>query len=91
MSFVQLRIAIDSEGLINGGVYVLNKDIFRKVEAIEEIELPQKFSFERDILEKHIIRLHYHALEFDSYFIDIGIPEDYQKASGRFQIKASYK
>ena len=74
-----------SEGLINGGVYVLNKDIFRKVEAIEEIELPQKFSFERDILEKHIIHMHYHALEFDNYFIDIGIPEDYQKAQEDFK------
>jgi D-glycero-alpha-D-manno-heptose 1-phosphate guanylyltransferase len=69
-----------ADGLINGGVYVLSKNLFRKVEAIEEAMLPQKFSFEKDILEKHLLPLHYHGKEFKGYFIDIGIPEDYDKA-----------
>lgn len=74
-----------AEGLINGGVYVLNKNLFKKVEEIEETVLPQKFSFEKDILEKHLLPLHYHGKEFKGYFIDIGIPEDYDKAQGDFK------
>ncbi len=73
------------EGLINGGVYILNKDLFRKVGEIEETSLPQKFSFEKDVLEKHLIHLRYHAQEFNGYFIDIGIPEDYQRAQTDFK------
>jgi D-glycero-alpha-D-manno-heptose 1-phosphate guanylyltransferase len=74
-----------NEGLINGGVYVLNKNLFKKVAEIEESPLPQKFSFEKDILEKHLIALHYHGQEFKGYFIDIGIPEDYNKAQEDFK------
>ena len=74
-----------TEGLINGGVYVLSKYLFKKVEEIEESPLPQKFSFEKDILEKHLLPLHYHGKEFKGYFIDIGIPEDYQKAQEDFK------
>jgi D-glycero-alpha-D-manno-heptose 1-phosphate guanylyltransferase len=74
-----------NEGLINGGVYVLNKNLFRKVEEIEEAPLPQKFSFEKDILEKHLNHLHFHGKEFKGYFIDIGIPEDYSKAQEDFK------
>ena len=74
-----------NEGLINGGVYVLNKDLFKKVEEIEEAPLPQKFSFEKDILEKHLLPLHYSGKEFKGYFIDIGIPEDYNKAQEDFK------
>jgi len=73
-----------SEGLINGGVYVLNKNLFKKAEETSEETLLQKFSFEKDILEKHLIPLHYHGQEFKGYFIDIGIPEDYNKAQEDF-------
>ena len=41
-----------TEGLINGGVYVLSKNLFRKIEEIEETPLPQKFSFEKDCKTK---------------------------------------
>jgi D-glycero-alpha-D-manno-heptose 1-phosphate guanylyltransferase len=61
-------------GLINGGVYYLRKSLFDKIHA------PTKFSFEKDILEKHVLDLHFDGIIFDSYFIDIGIPEDYEKA-----------
>lgn len=74
-----------NEGLINGGVYVLNKDLFKKVEEIEEAPLPKKFSFEKDILEKHLLPLRYNGKEFKGYFIDIGIPEDYNKAQEDFK------
>ena len=77
--------AYRKDGLINGGVYVLNKDLFKKAAEIAEEALPQKFSFEKDILEKHLVPLHYHGKEFKGYFIDIGIPEDYLKAQEDFK------
>lgn len=63
-----------TEGLINGGVYLVNREVFQKP------DLPQKFSFETDIMEKGIAQWNMQALVSKSYFIDIGIPEDYQKA-----------
>jgi D-glycero-alpha-D-manno-heptose 1-phosphate guanylyltransferase len=61
-------------GLINGGVYALNSHKF-----LEE-NLPEKFSFETDYLEKfYKIRRMFGVVQ-DEYFIDIGIPEDYERA-----------
>lgn len=74
-----------AEGLINGGVYVISKNLFSKAEEIEEAILPQKFSFEKDILEKHLLPLHYYGKEFKGYFIDIGIPEDYDRVQEDFK------
>ncbi|MFR9166723.1 MAG: nucleotidyltransferase family protein [Dysgonomonas sp.] len=62
-------------GLINGGIYVINKKIF------ELHNLPDKFSFEKDILENKEMKLNVFGYPSDSYFIDIGIPEDYAKAN----------
>jgi D-glycero-alpha-D-manno-heptose 1-phosphate guanylyltransferase len=67
------------EGLINGGIYFFNKDLFSFV------DVGQKFSFERDILEKHAGVLRFSGKVFDGYFIDIGIPEDYNKAGHDFK------
>ena len=61
-------------GLINGGVYLFKKEIFRN------INLSEKFSFEKDFLEKFYKKLNFLGLPFDDYFIDIGIPEDYERA-----------
>lgn len=58
-------------GLINGGVYVLNTEQF-----LAE-ELPSKFSFEKDYLEKYFETRKIYGTVQDQYFIDIGIPEDY--------------
>jgi D-glycero-alpha-D-manno-heptose 1-phosphate guanylyltransferase len=60
-------------GFINGGVYLLKQDVF---DGISD----QKFSFETEVLEAFGEKGPYYALCFDSYFIDIGIPEDYEKA-----------
>jgi D-glycero-alpha-D-manno-heptose 1-phosphate guanylyltransferase len=65
-------------GLINGGVYIANISIFKHFPHTE------KFSFERDFLEKMINKLSFGGLINDEYFIDIGIPSDYKKA--RFEI-----
>ena len=62
------------EGLINGGVYILNKYLF------ESLPFPEKFSFEKDFLEKYLNQFFINGYISNEYFIDIGIPEDYQKA-----------
>jgi len=60
-------------GNINGGVYLLNKDKF-----LDE-EFPAKFSFEKHYLEKFYPVRRIYGLIQDAYFIDIGIPEDYNR------------
>ncbi len=66
------------EGNINGGVYIANKNILNFFPPVD------KFSFEKDFLEKQIDRLNMKGFVFERYFIDIGIPEDYQKAQDDF-------
>jgi D-glycero-alpha-D-manno-heptose 1-phosphate guanylyltransferase len=61
-------------GLINGGVYALNAISFLRE------QLPTKFSFEKEFLELSYTNLKLYGFVSDSYFIDIGIPEDYNRA-----------
>lgn len=61
---------ISSNGIINGGIYLVRKNILDNY--------PDKFSFEKDFLEKNINNSIF-GLTFDDDFIDIGIPEDYLK------------
>jgi D-glycero-alpha-D-manno-heptose 1-phosphate guanylyltransferase len=63
-----------NEGFINGGFYLLEKDSFLK-NPFEKV-----FSFEKDFLENKSLHKNMFATIHDSYFIDIGIPEDYSKA-----------
>jgi len=63
-----------NNGLINGGVYALNAEKF-----VTE-KLPEKFSFEKDYLEKFYTKRKMYGFIQDEYFIDIGIPEDYERA-----------
>ncbi|MDB5283956.1 MAG: hddC 2 [Bacteroidota bacterium] len=67
------------EGLINGGAYFFSKQLFQKIET------PNKFSFEKDVFEKYDAQLKFSGKVFEGYFIDIGIPEDYQKAQDDFK------
>ena len=72
-------------GLINGGVYALNTSQF------SEDDLPNIFSFEKDYLEKKVNIESNNGSEIfgfiqDQYFIDIGIPEDYEKAERELRI-----
>ena len=59
---------------INAGVYLLDVGKF-----LDE-EFPEKFSFEKDYLEKFFGTRRIYGLVQDAYFIDIGIPEDYSRA-----------
>ena len=68
-----------AHGLINGVIYYFKKSLFDKIETAK------KFSFEKDILEKHLSDLNIQGKVFDNYFIDIGIPEDYEKAKIDFR------
>ena len=70
-----------SEGLINGGIYLINKKAFRV------LNFPEKFSFETDFLEKYLEKEKIYGLEQDGYFIDIGIPGDYAKAQADLAVK----
>lgn len=67
-----------AEGSINGGVYVLSKiNPFM-------YNLPPRFSFEKEVLEKNVPSKMIGGFKHDGYFIDIGIPEDYHKADNEF-------
>jgi len=63
-----------NRGDINAGVYVLN------VENFLAKDLPKTFSFEKDYLEKFYPSKKIFGIIGDAYFIDIGIPEDFQRA-----------
>ncbi len=66
-------------GLINGGLYVLN------VENFLSKKFPAKFSFEKDYLEQYYKQGKIVGLVQDNYFIDIGIPEDYERVQGELK------
>ncbi len=67
------------EGLINGGIYLINKNIFEQ-SFLKAAPLPVKFSFETDFLQPYVQQMQVHSFVSEGYFIDIGIPEDYQRA-----------
>lgn len=62
------------KGLINGGLYILNRNAF-----LQKCNL-KKFSFEKDFLETWYGEKKMHGVIQDGYFIDIGIPADFEKA-----------
>jgi len=61
-------------GFINGGIYLLNKNFFNAL-------VPEgNFSLEKDFLERFYKDYEFFGFPFDGFFVDIGIPEDYEKA-----------
>ena len=72
--------SVEREGLINGGVYILNREIY-----LSKTEVNSAFSIEKDFYEKRIKELTIFGFEYNGYFIDIGIPEDYKKAQDEFK------
>ena len=67
-------------GTINGGVYALDKERFMKK------DFPEKFSFEKDYLEKEYKKGKLFGIVQEGYFIDIGIPEDFERAQRELAI-----
>lgn len=67
------------EGYINGGVYYIRRDFFLN------FDWPEKFSIEKDFFEKYFQEYAFYGIRCFSYFIDIGIPEDYARAQKEFK------
>jgi D-glycero-alpha-D-manno-heptose 1-phosphate guanylyltransferase len=65
-------------GIINGGVYLLSPDLF------SSYNFPASFSFETDLLMPHVHELRPLAFLTTGLFIDIGVPEDYNRAQNLF-------
>ena len=72
-AFIEKKESGD-DSLINGGVYLARSDIFNS------FDMPEKFSFE-DFMQNHFDDLKAAGVVFDGYFIDIGIPEDFERAN----------
>lgn len=66
-------------GLINGGTYIIENSFF------ETIVSNEVFSLEKDCLEIEVKNQKIIGIPFDSYFLDIGIPEDFKKAQDEFK------
>ena len=65
-----------AEGLINGGVYLLQRDALA--------EMPERFSLEKDYFEPKAESAGLAGFRSEGYFIDIGIPADYDRAQRDF-------
>ncbi|HKN21909.1 MAG TPA: nucleotidyltransferase family protein [Terracidiphilus sp.] len=61
-------------GWISAGTYVLARNLAWPP------ALPEKFSIERDFFVPEVTRLRPAALKVDGFFLDIGIPEDLDRA-----------
>lgn len=61
-------------GFINAGVYLLPKTIF------DGFRVGERFSFEKDVMERRVAAQPFYGCVSDGYFIDIGVPEDYMRA-----------
>lgn len=61
-------------GWINAGVYALRRDLRWP------LHLPERFSWETDVLAAELPRLAPHAFSVEGFFLDIGVPEDLDRA-----------
>lgn len=68
-----------AEGHINGGIYIVNRTV------LAEKKLPAKHSFEKDYFEAYVREGKMYGFVSDGYFIDIGIPSDYEQAQQDFK------
>ncbi|MGH9724091.1 MAG: hypothetical protein ACRD41_03410, partial [Candidatus Acidiferrales bacterium] len=75
-------VEVRSETLVNGGVYVMDREIFSEIPPA-----PPAVSLETQIFPRLAGRRIF-GLAQQGYFVDIGIPEDYKRAQrelpGRF-------
>lgn len=66
-------------GCINGGIYAVNRA------WLMSQALPEKFSFEKELMQPLAGAEGFCGLRFSDYFIDIGVPEDYYRAQKEFR------
>jgi D-glycero-alpha-D-manno-heptose 1-phosphate guanylyltransferase len=81
----RVRIEVDSrvvafeekgqsgEGLINAGLYWMRARVLDK--APDGV-----FSLERDLMAEHVTKLAMYGVETSGYFVDMGIPDDLERA-----------
>ncbi|NNN25298.1 MULTISPECIES: nucleotidyltransferase family protein [Pseudomonas] len=65
---------VSGPGLINGGCYVFDRN------QLDHFELNQPFSLEADFLANAVQTMPVNVFVTGGHFIDIGVPEDYQRA-----------
>ena len=70
-------------GWINGGLYVFERSFSWPG------ELPSRFSFETDVLVPHVVQIQSAAFLCEGYFLDIGVPEDFDRAQIELQGRIS--
>lgn len=61
-------------GNINGGIYRLQRRL------LDGYAVGQQFSFEKEVMQQRYATEAFYAYADGAYFIDIGVPEDYQCA-----------
>jgi D-glycero-alpha-D-manno-heptose 1-phosphate guanylyltransferase len=66
------------KGKINGGIYLIDKNFFLN------LDLPNKFSLEKDFFEKVYKQQNIYAMTCRRYFIDIGVPDEYARTKDDF-------
>jgi D-glycero-alpha-D-manno-heptose 1-phosphate guanylyltransferase len=66
------------KGKINGGIYLIDKNF------LLELDLPDKFSLEKDFFEKVYKQQNIYAMTCRRYFIDIGVPDEYARTKDDF-------
>lgn len=66
-------------GLINTGVYLLDRQV------LESAALPDRFSIEEDFFKPLISAHNFRGMVGEGYFIDIGIPEEFDRAQEDFR------
>lgn len=65
-------------GCINGGIYAISHA------WLMSQSLPEKFSFEKELMQPLAGAEGFCGMWFSDYFIDIGVPEDYYRAQREF-------
>ncbi|MGB0883946.1 MAG: HAD-IIIA family hydrolase [Flavobacteriales bacterium] len=67
------------KGLINGGLYLIDKS------KLLTLDWPKAFSFESGFLETKYNSMSFGSFVSEGYFLDIGVPSDYEKAQQEFK------
>jgi D-glycero-alpha-D-manno-heptose 1-phosphate guanylyltransferase len=69
-------------GLINAGIYIIDPGVFAAYGLLG------RFAIESDLLQRHCDTLRPRAFVTNAYFIDIGIPEDFDRAQRELPVHA---
>jgi D-glycero-alpha-D-manno-heptose 1-phosphate guanylyltransferase len=64
----------NKQGVINGGVYLLQTNVF------DGLDFKEQFSLEVEYFNKYCLEKNLYGFISEGYFIDIGLPDDYERA-----------